>query len=141
MAQIVKAVYAFDVDDTLALQGAPFPGPVILNDIARLRSERIVTGICGNFQVLFKFFPDWYQYFSFYGPTQLDAHLGMVAHHQYKHLQMIGITKDIAALKYVMVGNKRGDPKARPGSQDDVQARLANWKFISETDFARGVRA
>ena len=140
MAQPLKAVYAFDVDDTLAIQGAPFPGPVILNDIAKLRAERILTGICGNFQILFKYYPDWFQFFSFYGPTQLDVHLGMVAHHQYKHLQMIGITKDIPAMKYVMVGNARGNPKARPGSQDDVQAKLANWKFISEIDFAKGVR-
>jgi len=140
LAQILKAVYAFDVDDTLGVQGAPFPGPVTLNAIAQLRAERILTGICGNFEVLFKFYPDWFQFFSFYGPTQLDAHLGMVAHHQFKHLQLIGITKDIRADKYVMVGNARGNPKARPGSQDDVQARLADWKFISESDFARGIR-
>lgn len=139
MPQILyKAVYAFDVDDTLAIQGAPFPGPVTINDIGRLRSERIITGICGNFQVLFRYFPDWYQYFSFYGPTKLIS--AQVASHQYKHLQLNDIRTDLPAEKYVMVGNRRGDPKVRPHSQDDVQARLAGWNFISETDFARGKR-
>lgn len=33
-----------------------------------------------------------------------------------------------------------GDPKVRKGSQDDVQAGLAHWEFISESEFAKGVR-
>lgn len=135
---LYKAIYAFDVDDTLALQGAPFPGPVTINDIVRLRGERVITGICGNFQILFRYFPDWYQYFSFYGPTKLIS--PRPAAHEYKHLQLMDIREDLQAEKYVMVGNKRGDPKVRPGSQDDVQAKLAQWTFISETDFARGKR-
>jgi hypothetical protein len=85
-----------------------------------------------------KFFPDWYKFFSFYGPTRLLS--PKPAAHQYKHLQLIDIKEDILAEKYVMVGNKRGSSWARPQSQDDVQARLANWKFLTETEFANGKR-
>lgn len=138
LPKLYRAVYAFDVDDTLAIQGAPFPGPVILNDVYKLRSEGIVTGICGNFQVLFKFMPMWFQFFSFYGPTKLIS--PRPADHLYKHVQLIDIKDDMPAEKYVMVGNKRGDPNVRPGSQDDVQAKLAGWEFLREVDFARGKR-
>jgi hypothetical protein len=103
-----------------------------------LRHAGIVTGICGNFQVLFKFFPQWYQFFSFYGPTKLIS--PKPADHLYKHVQLIDIKDDMLAEKYVMVGNRRGDPDARTGSMDDVQAKMAGWNFISETDFARGKR-
>jgi hypothetical protein len=127
-----------NVDDTLAIQGAPFPGPVILNDVMQLRNEGCITGICGNYIVAMKFFPDWYKFFSFYGPTRLLS--PKPAAHQYKHLQLIDIKEDILAEKYVMVGNKRGDSKARIGSQDDVQSKLAGWIFVREEDFARGKR-
>jgi hypothetical protein len=97
-----------------------------------------VTGVCGNFFTLFKFFPDWYKFFSFYGPTKLLS--PKPAHSPYKHLQLIDIKEDILAEKYVIVGNRRGDPKVRPQSQDDIQAKLAGWSFLSESDFARGKR-
>lgn len=135
---IYKAVVAFDVDDTLAIQGAPFPGPVILDDVMKLRHEGCVTGVCGNFYVLFKFFPQWYLFFSFFGPTKLLS--PKPAHSPYKHLQLADLREDVPAERYIMVGNKRGDPNVRPQSQDDVQAKLAGWEFIKEDAFARGKR-
>jgi hypothetical protein len=80
----------------------------------------------------------WYQFFSFFGPTKLLS--AKPADHMWKHVQLIDLKEDLKAERYVMVGNKRGDPKARPGSQDDVQAKLAGWEFIREIDFARGKR-
>ncbi len=127
------------VDDTLALQGAPRPGPVTLNDILTLRLQGIPTGVCGNFLVLFKVYPDWWKFFSFYGPTELVG-VSLVAHHQYKHLDLLRIAKALPASRYVMVGNKQGDPNVAPKSQDDIQARLAKWEFIKERDFANGRR-
>jgi hypothetical protein len=135
---IAPGILACDVDDTLAIQGAPFPGPVILNDIMIMRNQGWITGICGNFQVLFKFFPDWYKFFSFYGPTKLLS--PKPADHMYKHVQLIDIKDDMLAERYVMVGNKRGTPGVRTGSMDDVQSKLAGWEFIREEDFARGKR-
>lgn len=136
---IYPAIYAFDIDDTLAMQGAPFPGPVTLDSILQLRQQGIPTGVCGNFIVLMKVLPDWWKYFSFYGPEELTG-TSLLAHHQYKHYQLIRIAKVMKAQRYVMVGNRRGDPKVRSGSQDDVQARLAKWNFIDETSFSRGIR-
>ena len=133
------AVYAFDVDDTLAFQGAPFPGPVPIYQVVELRNQGIPTGVCGNFLNLFKYYPDAWKVFSFFQPTELQG-TSVLAHHQYKHLALIRIAKTMPANRYVMVGNRMGDPKVRSGSQDDVQARLAKWDFISETDFAKGRR-
>lgn len=133
------AVYAFDVDDTLAIQGLPFPGPVALYQIVELRNKGIPTGICGNFINLYKYFPDAWKFFSFIQPTELQGG-SILAHHQYKHLALIRTAAIMKANRYVMVGNRMGDPKVRPGSQDDVQAKMAKWDFINETDFAKGVR-
>lgn len=133
------AVYAFDVDDTLAIGNAPFPGPVQIYQVIELRNQNIPTGICGNFLNLFKYLPDAWKYFSFFQPTELQG-TSLLAHHQYKHLALIRLAKVMPAQRYIMVGNKLGDPKARPGSQDDRQAQLAKWEFISETDFANGRR-
>ena len=134
-----SAVYAFDVDDTLAIQGIPYPGPVALYAIIELRNQGIPIGVCGNFLNLFKYYPDWWKIFSFYGPEELTG-TSLVAHHEYKHFQLIRIAKSMKANRYIMVGNRMGDPKVRPKSQDDRQASLAKWEFISETDFAKGMR-
>jgi hypothetical protein len=132
---IYKAVWAFDVDDTLRFEGAPFPGNVIIADIARLRSEGNITGICGNWQVVLDHFRNWYLYFSFFGPfgpgiTKLNRTL-------HKHEQLKDLKTVIRADRYIMVGNRRGDPDAHPGSQDDSQARLAGWDFIEEGDWQK----
>lgn len=136
---LYSAVYAFDVDDTLAIQGSPRPGPVPLYAIQELRNQGIVTGVCGNFIVLMKFLPDWWKLFSFYGPEELTG-TSLLAHHQYKHNQLIRIMKVMPASRYVMVGNAKGTPGVANGSMDDVQAHLAKWNFIREQDFARGMR-
>jgi hypothetical protein len=129
----------FDCDDTLAIQGAPFPGPIPMYAIIELRNQGNPTGIIGNFLNFFKYYPDGWRIMSFFGPTELQG-TSIIAHHQYKHLALIRTADVLKASRYVMVGNKMGDKKARPGSQDDVQARLAKWEFISETDFANGRR-
>jgi hypothetical protein len=126
-------------DDTLAFQGAPFPGPIPMYQIVELRNQGIPTGICGNFLNLYKYFPDAWKLFSFAQPTELQG-TSIIAHHQYKHLALIRVAGYMKAGRYIMVGNRQGDPKVRSGSQDDVQAKLAKWEFISETDFAKGVR-
>jgi len=126
-----------DVDDTLAIQGIPHPGPVQLYRIIELRNQGNVVGVCGNFINLFKYYPDWWKIFSFYGPAELTG-TSLLAHHQFKHFDLIRRAKALKANRYVMVGNRAGDPKVRPGSQDDLQAKLAKWEFISETDFAQG---
>lgn len=137
--RIYPAVVAFDCDDTLAINGAPFPGPVALNDLAALRANGVITGICGNFLNFYKYFPDGWKITSFYGPQELTG-TSLLAHHQYKHYELIRVMKTFPAEAYVLVGNRRGDPEARPGSQDDVQAKLAGWKFISEKEWAAGKR-
>jgi hypothetical protein len=131
--------YSFDVDDTLAIQGSPYPGPVTIYSVIELRNQGSPTGICGNFLNLFKYYPDAWKYFSFFQPTELQGS-SILAHHEYKHLALIRIKQYIKASRYVMVGNRRGDPKVRPGSQDDVQAGLAKWEFIPEREFAAGKR-
>jgi hypothetical protein len=80
----------------------------------------------------------WYQFFSFFGPTKLLS--AKPADHMWKHVQLIDLKEDLKAERYVMVGNRRGNPRARPGSQDDVQAKLAGWSFLTETEFANGKR-
>ena len=134
-----STVWAFDVDDSLNFQGAPHPGPIPIYQVIELRNQGMPTGICGNFLNLLKYFPDAWKYFSFFQPTELQG-TSVLAHHQYKHLALIRIAKIMPAKRYIMVGNKMGDPNVRPGSQDDVQARLAKWEFIKESDFAKGVR-
>lgn len=130
---IFKAVYAFDVDDCLSFNGAKYPGAVSLNDVMKLRNQGIITGICGNYNAIIPFLKDWYQYFSFFGPywpgiTKLNRTSN-------KNKQLSQLKELIRAEKYVMVGNKRGDPLANPGSQDDVQARLAGWEFKPQDTF------
>jgi hypothetical protein len=132
---IYKAVYAFDVDDTLAFEGAILPGNVIISDVARLRTQRCITGLCGNYEAIIPRFKDWFQYFSFYGPawpgiTKLNRTLN-------KNNMLREIMNTIRAEKYIMVGNKRNDPDAHPGSQDDVQAKLAGWDFIEESKWRK----
>src|SRR5437773_6445567 len=129
------AIYAFDVDDTLALQGVPRPGPIVLYSIIELRNQGNITGVCGNFLNLFKHYPDWWKIFSFYGPAELMG-TSLIAHHSFKHFDLIRRAKALKANRYVMIGNQQGDPKVRPGSQDNVQAKLAGWEFIREKDLS-----
>lgn len=133
------AVYAFDVDDTLAIPNGPFPGPITLDMLVQLRLQSNPVGLCGNFLNAFKYAPDIWKIISFYGPEELLG-TSLVAHHQYKHFQLLRVAKIMKANRYVMVGNRQGDPKVRPGSQDNVQAKLAKWEFIDETSFSKGVR-
>lgn len=130
---IAKAVYAFDIDDTLAFTGAKRPGSVTLMDVMKLRNQGIVTGICGNYKIIMDTYKDWYQYFSFYGPawpgiTELNR-----TPSKDKHLK--GVKELIRAEKYVMVGNKATDKGVHAGSQDDVYARRAGWEFIDQEKF------
>lgn len=131
-------VFCFDVDDTLNIPGAPRPGPVEIRDLIQLRNEGHMLGICGNEYPLFKFWPDWYKIFSICNimPTTMVSKALFLKTFK----GMLQRTRPEMYSAFIMVGNRRGDPRVLPGSVDDVEARLANWLFISETDFSRGKR-
>ena len=57
-------LYAFDVDETLELSG----GPVRLADVVRLRKDGHIVGLCGNWAVVTRSWPEWFEFFSFVGP-------------------------------------------------------------------------
>lgn len=130
---IYPAIYCFDVDDTLAFSGAIRPGAVSMNDVMKLRNQGCITGICGNYDAIIPKFKDWFNYFSFYGPAWPG--ITKLNRTDNKHNQLLNIKEHIQAERYVMVGNRRGDPNAHGGSQDDIQARLAGWEFIEESKF------
>jgi len=113
-------VIAFDVDETL--QG--FRGPVTFQSIDELRAAGHIVGVCGNWIALVRSLPEWHRLFSFIGP------IGQVTP-ETKATFLRHLSTWIPADGFVMVGN---DP------QDRRAAELANWQFIVEADFARGVR-
>lgn len=115
-------VYAFDVDETLTVSGGPITTEMVFN----LRNEGNITGMCGNWAMMTGNNPNWYLTFSFIGPLSMTKADFLSHIHQY-----------IPADEYVMVGN---DPRFKGQSQDAEAARLANWRFIREDDFAAGAR-
>ena len=63
-------VYAFDVDDTLEVS----KGPVKLADLAKLREDGHIVGLCGNWAMVTLHCPGWHHICSFVGPCGSEKH-------------------------------------------------------------------
>ena len=123
-------LYAFDCDETL--QCAVSPGPVRIDDIRCLRDEGHTVGICGNWHWATHSIRDWRTLFTFLGPMGTDKPTMLRQLAQY-----LGDLHD----DFVMVGNDHANVTAQYSSPDDaLAAREAGWRFISERNFAAGVR-
>ncbi len=122
--------WAFGVDETLVISN----GPVTLESMEELRQQGDIVGICGNMHVFCQL-PDWHKRVSFLGQSFLS-----------KDYFLHGLKLNIRADDYIMVGNigeacskQFGLPQS--GSSEDMSHALrAAWRFISEKDFAAGVR-
>ncbi len=108
-------VYAFDVDETLEVS----KGPVKLFDLH-------IVGLCGNWAMVTLHCPDWHRICSFVGPCGIEKDDFLRQLRQY-----------IPGDDYVMVGNILGMSGA---SDDRGAADRAGWRFIQESEFAKGVR-
>ena len=115
-----------------------------MRDLIHLKNQGHVIGLCGNYYVGLKRWPDALRYISFWGPQ----------HHDNKAVYLGAIKMDIQRTQpqytdFVMVGNRRQDAimggmvnghRVAGTSQDDGWARLAGWRFVREVDFAAGKR-
>jgi len=108
-------IYAFDVDDTLDVSG----GPVSLAQLARLRLNGHVVGLCGNYAVFCQKVKEWHRLISFIGAigTSKAAFLS--------NLKVFLRPYD----SYVMVGNEI----------DKIEAHNAGWEFVYAEDFKEGL--
>lgn len=114
-------VYAFDIDETLDLSG----GPVRLVELAILRAQGHVVGLCGNWAMVTRNVPFWPLLICFFNAAaEKAAFLEQVRLH-------------VPAEEYVMVGNILNVSGA---SDDQGAAARAGWRFIKESDFAAGAR-
>lgn len=115
-------IYAFDVDDTLEVS----KGPVLVNDLRKLRAEGHIVGLCGNWSIMTNTIADWGRIVSFLGPIEMskDEFLRYIRTH-------------CPAKEYILVGN---DPTIFGGSNDSAAALAAGWRFIREQNFANGER-
>ncbi len=114
-------IYAFDVDETLDFSG----GPITVDMLVELRQDNILW-LCGNWAMVTRC-PNWYKLFSFVGP------IGGVS----KEEHLIQIKRYIPADDHIMVGNILNVTGL---SDDKGAAERSGWRFISETEFARGTR-
>ncbi|MDE2095628.1 MAG: hypothetical protein KGL39_00095 [Patescibacteria group bacterium] len=127
----MSMVYAFNVDHTLEISN----GPVTLQSMEDLRKDGHIIGICGNMEVFCRL-PDWHKRISFIGQSYLP-----------KEQFLYGLSANIKnAEGFYMVGNIGPQSalafgvKETGASEDMIAAKLAGWNFISEQDFANGVR-
>jgi len=115
-------VYAFDVDDTIEGLG----GPVTVQSMMDLRAAGHVVGLCGNWAAFCRALAGWWQLVSF-------INLGLA-----KDVWLAHFKEQLPGYEdYVLVGNILGVSGA---SDDQGAARKAGWRFIKESDFARGQR-
>ena len=122
LEETAMAVYAFDVDDTLEVS----KGPVKLFDLVKLREHGHIVGLCGNWAMVTLHYPDWHRICSFVGPCGIEKDDFLRQLRQY-----------IPGHDYVMVGNILDVSGA---SDDRGAAERAGWRFIQESEFAKGVR-
>jgi hypothetical protein len=122
LEETAMVVYAFDVDETLEVS----KGPVKLFDLVKLREQGHIVGLCGNWAMVTLHCPDWHHICSFVGPCGIEKHDFLRQLRQY-----------IPGHDYVMVGNILGISGA---SDDRGAAERAGWRFIQESEFAKGVR-
>jgi hypothetical protein len=122
LEETAMVVYAFDVDETLEVSN----GPVKLVDLAKLREDGHIVGLCGNWAMVTLHCPGWHHICSFVGPCGIEKHDLLRQMRQY-----------IPGHDYVMVGNILGISGA---SDDRGAAERAGWRFIKESEFANGVR-
>lgn len=115
-------VYAFDIDETLEVSG----GPVTIQMMVDLRNQGNIIGLCGNWAAFVQRVAGWHTLISFHnaGTPNKETHL-------------TDIKRYTPAEDYVMVGNILGVTGA---SDDQGAAQRAGWRFISERDFANGIR-
>jgi hypothetical protein len=109
------------VDETLELSG----GPIRLSELAVLRAQGHIVGLCGNWAVVTRHVPFWPLFLCFFNAAAEKA----------AFLEQIRL--HVPAEEYVMVGNVQGVSGA---SDDQGAATRAGWRFIQERDFAAGVR-
>ena len=115
-------VYAFDVDETLEVSN----GPVKLFDLVKLREQGHIVGLCGNWAMVTLHYSDWHRICSFVGPVGIE-----------KHDFLRELRRCVPGADYVMVGNILGVS----GASDDLGAAArAGWRFIRESEFAKGAR-
>ena len=115
-------VYAFDVDETLEVSD----GPVTMADLAKLREDGHIVGLCGNWAMVTQHYPGWHHICSFVGPCGIE-----------KADFLRQLRQHIPGDDYVMVGNILGISGA---SDDRGAAERAGWRFIKESEFASGAR-
>ena len=114
-------VYMFDVDETLSISG----GPITPEQLLSLRKQGHIIGMCGNFALVTHNVKGWHYIFSHF-----NLYPGR------KHQYLIEFKKWVPADRYVMIGNK--DPSGGIYS-DDMEAKLAGWEFVAESDFKEGL--
>jgi hypothetical protein len=124
----MKKLYAFDVDDTLDLSS----GPISWDVLEQLREDGHIVGLCGNWAKACYMKRDWHKTISFIGPMAMTKEQFLS--------QLKDYLQDVS--EFVMVGNDHRDTKRWPNgvSADGEAADKAGVRFISEDDFARGIR-
>jgi len=127
----------FDCDETLEISN----GPVKLQSLVDLRIAGHVVGICGNWGLFVKI-PGWQHIASF-------INCCLVVQDQNGNIYgdkawfLSELKKYIPADEYVHVGNEFGRTNSLGfvcGSHDGDAARKANWRFLLEDEFSRGMR-
>lgn len=118
-------VYAFDVDDTVDVAG----GPVTLAMMQALHDEGHTVGLCGNWPVFTRSVIRWQGVIKFMGPDVSGAQDMTIA--ELKADFLVRTKASLPGAEHVMVGNS---------PPDDEAARAAGWRFIKESDFAKGAR-
>ena len=110
------------MDETLEVS----QGPVKMVDLVTLRADGHIVGLCGNWAMVTQHYADWHHVCSFVGPCGIE-----------KHDFLRQLCQHIPVDDYVMVGNILG---VSGTSDDRGAAERAGWRFIQESDFAKGTR-
>ena len=141
---MMSKLIAFDCDHTLSISEGPIP----LESIIELKNHGAIVGICGNWPVVVKKFPNWHDYVSFMGGVWNPYEWSQVDGPRIwcKSFHLLQWKQYIKADDYVMVGNTSGSSAViRCDSStkfdetnittDQTSAHKAGFKFIKESDF------